>query len=116
VANVDAARVLAAILDQLSVGAEARGVFHYCSGDRTTEYGFAEALLAAAGQYADCGDIRIVPAEQESAEASPAATRVLDCGRIRDCFAIKQVPWRGFVQPLVKQYYQQLVEQRAVSR
>lgn len=115
VANVDAARVVAAIFDQVSVGAEARGVFHYCSGDRTTEFGFAEATLAAASQYADCGRIVIKAADPGPAddEDSPISTRVLDCGRLRDGFAIKQVPWRGFIQPVVKQYYQQIAEGEA---
>jgi dTDP-4-dehydrorhamnose reductase len=111
VASVDAARVTAAMLDQLSAGAEAQGVFQYCSGDRTTEYGFAEAVLAAASQYSDCGQTLISAPEPEPDGATMrGTTRVLDCGRIRDSFAIKQVPWRGFVNPLVKQYYQTLAE------
>ncbi len=103
VSSVDAARVLAAMLDQLSVGAAATGVYHYCSGDRTTEYGFAEASLAAASQYADCGDVVIRARGREDDDRG--VTRVLDCSRLRDTFAVKQVPWRGFVNGVVKQYY-----------
>ncbi len=120
VASIDIARVLAAMLDQLGVGADARGVFHYCSGDRATAYGFAEAVLAAAGQYHDLGEAAITAAEHplantlqdvsEHAESVRPATRVLDCSRLRDSFAIKQVPWRGFINPLVKQFYQVLEE------
>ncbi len=104
VANLDVARVIAAMLDQLSVGSPAAGIYHYCSGDRTTEYGFAEASLAAASQFVDSGDVTI--------SAMPAAdnpvSRVLDCSRLRDTFAIKQVPWRGFINPVVKQYIERL--------
>ncbi len=105
VAYIDLARVVAAILDQISAGATASGVFHYCSGDRTTEYGFAEATLAAASQYADCGDIVLRPIE--SAAETPAQQRVLDCTRLRDAFAIKQVPWRGFINATVKQFIEE---------
>jgi len=101
VAALDAARVLAAILDQLSVGARASGIYHYCSGDRTTEYGFAEASLAAASQFADCGDVVI---EAREGQAHAGSQRVLECARLRDAFAVKQVPWRGFINVVVKQY------------
>jgi len=102
VANLDAARVVSAILDQLSAGATASGFFHYGSTDRTTAYGFAEAVLAAASQYADCGDVTIRPLEEES---DTGTTRhVLDCARLRDAFAVKQVPWRGFINAVVRQY------------
>lgn len=123
VANIDIARVLAAILDQLGVGADLQGVFHYCSGDRATAYGFAEAVLAAAGQFHDLGAVAIsameaspapAPADAaESAEVARPVSRVLDCSRLRDSFAIKQVPWRGFINPLVKQFYQVLSEEQS---
>ncbi|MFT4768519.1 MAG: dTDP-4-dehydrorhamnose reductase [Glaciecola sp.] len=106
VACDDVARVLAAMLDQLSVGADASGVYHYSSADRTTGYGFAEAALAAMSQYRDSGDVVISPRE-ESPEGS-TETRVFDCSRLRDGFGIKQVPWRGFMNPTVKQYSQSL--------
>ncbi|WP_439106656.1 sugar nucleotide-binding protein [Congregibacter sp.] len=109
VACVDVARVLAAMLDQLSVGAQASGFLHYSSGDRTTEYGFAEAALAAMSQYRDSGDIVISPRQDNSDESTE--TRVFDCSRLRDSFAIKQVPWRGFMNPMVKQYFESLATQ-----
>ena len=55
VCSVDAARVIAAILDQLSVGARARGIYHYGSCDRATAYDFAEAALAAARPWLNSG-------------------------------------------------------------
>ncbi|MEL7044011.1 MAG: sugar nucleotide-binding protein [Pseudomonadota bacterium] len=105
VAYIDLARVVAAILDQISAGATASGVFHYCSGDRTTEYGFAEATLAAASQYADCGDVvlRAIEADAQAVKRQ----HVLDCARLRDAFAIKQVPWRGFINATVKQFIEE---------
>ncbi|MEM6302540.1 MAG: sugar nucleotide-binding protein [Pseudomonadota bacterium] len=102
VASVDVARVLAAILDQLSVGAQAQGVFHYTAGGKTTEYGFAEALLASASQFTDTSDVAISP--RVTSEDSKPEIRVLSCNRLLNSFAIKQVQWRGFTNPLVKQY------------
>lgn len=113
VACADVARVLAAMLDQLSVGAQANGVYHYCSGDRTTEYGFAEAALAAVSQHRDSGDIVISARDENSEGGGSVETRVFDCSRLRDNFAIKQVPWRGFMNPTVREYTESLVLQGA---
>ena len=99
VCSGDAARVIAAILDQLSVGARARGIYHYGSCDRATAYDFAEAALVAARPWLNSP-------QAELAEVSPQAeTRVLDCSRLRNTFAIKQVSWRHFVNAAVQQYY-----------
>jgi len=53
VAAEDGARVVSALLDQLSTGMEASGIFHYCSSDTATYYEFAEALLASASQFSE---------------------------------------------------------------
>jgi dTDP-4-dehydrorhamnose reductase len=99
----DVARVVAAILDQVSVGADGSGVFHYASTDRTTHYGFAEAILASAGQYADLGDVQLLPRDQ--GDDGDARARLLDCARLRDTFAIKQLPWRAQVGDAIKRYF-----------
>lgn len=98
----DAARVISGVLDQLDAGAEARGTFHYNSPDRTTAYGFAEAVLAAASQFIKVADDAIVRLEHDPERA--ARNWSLDCREIRDTFAIKQVAWRGFIGSSVKQY------------
>ena len=97
----DIARVIAAMLDQVSAGAEARGIFHYSAAERTTRYGFAEALLASAGQYADLGDISLVT----EGDAADGGSRTLECNRLRDTFAIKQLPWRGQISAAVRDYF-----------
>lgn len=103
VSAADAARVIAAVVDQLSAGAQASGVYHYASGDRTTEFGFGETALAAASQYSNVADVVLHPQETEAGEQTE--TRVLDCSRLRDTFAIKQVPWRGSVNEEVRRFY-----------
>ena len=101
VCSADAARVIAAILDQLSVGARACGIYHYSSCDRATAYDFAEAALAAARPWLS-SDRRPYAARLSSPKAE---TRVLDCSRLRNTFAVKQVSWRHFVNAVVQQYY-----------
>ncbi len=99
----DAARVISALLDQFSAGAESWGTFHYCSSDATNCYEFAEVLLASASQFSEFGPaaVRLAVATEEQ----PQLNRALDCSLIRNHFAIKQVPWRGFVADTVKTYF-----------
>lgn len=98
----DAARVISALLDQLDAGAPVRGTFHYNSPDRTTAFGFAEAVLAAASQFIKVADDAIVRLEHDPDRV--ARNWSLDCREIRDTFAIKQVAWRGFIGNTVKLY------------
>lgn len=104
VAADDAARVISGLLDQLSAGAEPWGIYHYCSSDNTNAFELAEALLAAASQFAEFDATRVEL--DEMPEAHLPANRALDCRKIRNTFAIKQVPWRDFVTDTVKLYFQ----------
>ncbi|MEM6484991.1 MAG: sugar nucleotide-binding protein [Pseudomonadota bacterium] len=101
VASVDLARVLAAMLDQLSVGSQARGVFHYASAERTTDYAFAETVLASVNQFAETGNTTLVASSNH--ESKIVQSRVLSCSRLLSSFAIQQVPWREFIHTFVKQ-------------
>ena len=103
VAAADGARVMSAVLDQLSTGAQPWGIYHYGSSDTATYYEFAEALLASASQFSEIGS-SAVQLERESEHRAPL-NRMLDCTRIRNTFAIKQVPWRNAIADIVKQYY-----------
>jgi dTDP-4-dehydrorhamnose reductase len=103
VAAADGARVISALLDQLSTGVEAWGTYHYCSSDTATYYEFAEALLASASQFSEFGS-SAVQLEQEAHGLAPL-NRSLDCRKIRNTFAIKQTPWRTAMADIVKQFY-----------
>jgi dTDP-4-dehydrorhamnose reductase len=46
-----------------------------------------------------------VELHQEENEAR--LKRALDCSKIRNTFAIKQVPWRSAIPDMVKAYFQQ---------
>lgn len=108
VSSEDAARVVAGMLDQLSAGAEVWGNFHYCSADLTHCYEFAEVLLAAVSQFLEFGPEGITLQERE---AEYRLSRRLDCNRLRNSFAIKQVPWRGYIADDVKRYFELKSEQ-----
>lgn len=105
VAADDGARVILALLDQLGTGLEPWGIYHYGSSDTATYYQFGEALLAAASQFSEFSS-SAVQLEAE-AEGLRALDRSLSCAKIRNTFAIRQIPWRSAVSDLVKHYYDQ---------
>lgn len=105
VACTDGARVISAILDQISTGPELWGTYHYCSSETATYYEFAEAILASASQFSEFSP-GAVGLESMAKDASPL-NRSLDCSKIRNTFAIKQMPWRRAIADQVKSYFQQ---------
>ena len=105
VAAQDGARVVSALLDQLSTGVQPWGIYHYGSSDTATYYEFAEAMLAAASQFSEFS-ASAVQLEPEPDGLTPL-NRALECGKIRNTFAIKQVPWRSSIADIIKQYYSQ---------
>ncbi len=104
VAADDGARVVMGLLDQIGTGLEAWGIYHYGSSDTATYYEFAEALLASASQFFDLS-ASAVQLEREPA-GLPTLNRTLDCSRLLNTFAVRQVPWRSAIGDMVKQYYE----------
>ncbi|MCB1842082.1 MAG: sugar nucleotide-binding protein [Halioglobus sp.] len=104
VAAEDGARVVMALLDQLSTEIEPWGTYHYGSSDTATYYEFAEALLASASQFFEFS-ASAVQLEREP-DGLRSLNRTLDCTKILNTFAVRQVPWRGAVSDMVKEYYQ----------
>ncbi len=109
VAADDGARVILGLLDQLGTGVEPWGIYHYGSSDTATYYEFAEALLASASQFFEFNS-QAVQLEREPEGLMPLS-RTLNCSKIRNTFAIRQVPWRSAIGELVKRYYQQQQEE-----
>jgi dTDP-4-dehydrorhamnose reductase len=105
VAADDGARVILAVLDQLGTGLEPWGIYHYGSSDTATYYEFAEALLASASQFFEFSS-SAVQLEREPEGLKPL-NRTLNCSKIRNTFAIRQVPWRSAIGDLVRRYYEQ---------
>lgn len=71
-----------------------------------TRLGFRACPGPVAGRSRRGERARLSLPKTELAEVSPQAeTRVLDCSRLRNTFAVKQVSWRHFVNAVVQQYY-----------
>ncbi len=99
--SAEVARVIAGIIDQIDVGAPARGLFHYGSEGDTGYFSFVEAVVAVASQFdALAGSTALL---QEDF-TTPVVNRTLDCGAIRHRFGIQRRPWRDFIERAIRRY------------
>ena len=98
----DIADVIHAVLQQISCDESLWGTYHYCSADSTTEYGFAEALLAEARQYEDLAHVSLE--ELDDIDCLPSET-ILESRLIKHTFGIKPKPWRQALSRLMRRYY-----------
>lgn len=107
--SAEVARVIAGIIDQIEVGAPARGLFHYGSEGDTGYFSFVEAVVAVASQFdAMAGSTGLL---QEDF-TTPVVNRSLDCGAIRHRFGIQQRPWRDFVERAIRRYIEIYCEEK----
>jgi dTDP-4-dehydrorhamnose reductase len=98
----DIAQVIHALLQQIGCDESLWGTYHYCSVESTTEYAFAEVLLAEARQYEDLAHVTIE--ELADDECQPSET-ILDSKLIKHNFGIKPKPWRQALSRLMRRYY-----------
>jgi len=104
----DIARVVLAVLKQLSCGAQVWGTYHYCGADVVSRHGFVEAVLAEACAYEDLSQVEVAALNADDAVVHDLypVDAVLDCRKLFNTFGIKQRPWRGALTELVKELYQ----------
>lgn len=102
----DVARVILAMIKQLDSGAECWGTYHYSASESVSWFGFAEAIIATARQYADIPLERLlaVPQAQLPMRQRPVNSR-LDCDKILSTFGIHQRAWRSGLMQVVRNYY-----------
>ncbi len=98
----DIADVIYALLQQISCDESLWGTYHYCSVESTTEYGFAEVLLAEARQYENLAHVSLEELAEE--KCRPSET-ILDSKLIKHTFGIKPRPWRQALSRLMRRYY-----------
>lgn len=98
----DIADVIHAALQQIGCDESLWGTYHYCSVESTTEYGFAEALLAEARQYEDLAHVSLK--ELDDVDCLPNET-ILESKQIKHTFGIKPKPWRQALSRLMRRYY-----------
>lgn len=95
----DLARVVSALVDQISCDVQAWGYYHYQCSDPVNHFQFAEAVLAVASQYTDVSATELIPLRAEYANASSPQ---LKCEKLLNTFGIKQLPWRTTIVEEVK--------------
>lgn len=99
----EVARVVSGIADQLAVGANDSGTYHYGSAGDTGFYNFCEAVVAHASQREQFSSAASLLKEIDGSTIT-AANRALDCSAIRHEFGIQQRPWRDFIERAVGRY------------
>lgn len=106
----DVARVILAILRQLTCGIDVWGTYHYCGAEITSRYGFSEAILAAARQFEELAvqELRAVASADSPAAAQRPASSVLKCRKLLSTFGIRQRPWRTELQRVIREFYGEL--------
>lgn len=109
----DAARVVVALIKQISCGAENWGVMHYCSGDACTQDEFAEQLLQLLIQQQLLTAEPSLSLVDEEPDNEPLSA-ILGCRRVRDFFGVQSRSWRPSLLPLVKQWLHNREQSRPV--
>jgi dTDP-4-dehydrorhamnose reductase len=98
----DIAQVIHALLQQIGCDDSLWGTYHYCSVESTTEYAFAEVLLAEARQYEDLAHVILEELDDDKCRSSET---ILDSQLIKHNFGIKPKPWRKALSRLMRRYY-----------
>lgn len=98
----DLSRVISAVIDQVSCGAENWGAYHYNSSGQTSAYEFTEVMLAFASQQLDLEKKKTDLVALESGLRIEPAIPVLRCEKILHDFGIKQLPWRSYLPQPIK--------------
>ena len=103
----DLARVISAIIDQLSCGGDSWGIYHYSSTEPVSSYQFAEAVLAVVSQYTEATEQSLLLDPVDEADSDWQAP-MLNCEKILFTFGIKQLPWRVFITPTIKAVFEEM--------
>lgn len=98
----DIAHIIHALLQQINCDESLWGTYHYCGVESTTEYAFAEVLLAEARQYEDLANVTLEVLDDEECESSET---ILDSKLIKHTFGVQPKPWRQALTRLVRRYY-----------
>lgn len=103
----DLARVLLAISQQVDCQADVWGIYHYASLEALRESEFVQQLVKFAAQH-DESVYRLLDhltINLSRTEAPQLANATLATKKIFETFGIKQRPWHGNLQRLVKSWY-----------
>lgn len=101
--NDDLARVITAILLQLTFPLDNFGIYHYVAADTALGFQFLEAVLNQAQKYDDAIDAKQVCFEHHTVQNNfyfPPV--ILKCQRLLDDFGIHQRAWRSEMPKVVR--------------
>ena len=97
----DGARVISALIDQISASANQVGVYHYCGSEAVSGFDFAETVLSSLLNFKFIkSGLTLSPIEDNE-----VLNFSLDCGKIHNSFGIRQMPWQQSLSEAVKNYY-----------
>ncbi|MFW1678803.1 dTDP-4-dehydrorhamnose reductase [Pontibacter sp. JAM-7] len=104
----DVARVITAMIKQLSSGAQAWGTYHYCGAEVISRYDFCKEILIAASEYESLRVEKLVPLNTADASAQDElpSSSVLLCKKLLNIFGIRQRPWRQELKAEMRALYQ----------
>ena len=103
----DAARVIVALLQQLSCGAEAWGTYHYTGAEPVSENSFAEMVIAEASQHCQLKVRKLKMDKVSDREGiQPPANATLSNTKILNTFGVHNRPWRNTLSRIIRTYYQ----------
>lgn len=100
----DAARVIAAIAQQVDCQANVWGIYHYCGLETKRESEFVQHVIKLAAQH-DENLYRVLDhldMSLQRVEAPEIVNTTLATKKIFDTFGIKQRSWHGSLQTLIK--------------
>ncbi len=102
----DVARVLLALVLQLSCGIDAWGTYHYSAAEPVDEYSLAEVVLAEACQYTDISDSQLpIDTSEDVGDTQSQINASLSSTHLKHTFGIMSNPWRSGLARLVRNYY-----------
>ncbi len=104
----DVARVVSAIIKQISNGAQAWGTYHYCGAEIISSYDFCKEILIAASEYENFKVEKLIAllADEDQQEDSLPGSSVLICKKVLNIFGIRQRPWRQELKSEMRALYQ----------
>jgi dTDP-4-dehydrorhamnose reductase len=98
----DFSRVVSAIIDQLSCGADVWGTYHYSSTDPVSYHDFVDLVQNAAADFLPAEHCQLLPIN--TADTSWPKP-LLNCDKTHNTFGIKQLPWRAAIVPAVQRWF-----------
>jgi len=103
----DVARILLAISLQVDCHADIWGVYHYCSLESRRENEFVQDVIRVAARYDESIYRLLDHLTVNNVRTGPpdVANTTLSSKKIFETFGIKQRPWHGSLDALVKSYY-----------